>query len=32
MTEIETAFADGAPLVHEEWASYASSIEGDTGR
>jgi CO/xanthine dehydrogenase Mo-binding subunit len=29
VTEIEAAFADGAPLVHEEWASYASALEGE---
>ncbi len=29
VTEIDAAIADGAPLVHEEWETYASAIEGD---
>jgi CO/xanthine dehydrogenase Mo-binding subunit len=29
VTEIPAAIADGAPLVHEQWASYDSALEGE---
>jgi CO/xanthine dehydrogenase Mo-binding subunit len=29
VTEIEQAIADGAPLVHQDWAQYDAAIEGD---
>lgn len=29
VTEMDAAIADGAPLVHAEWSSYASALEGE---
>ena len=32
VTDIDAAIADGAPLVHEEWETYASATEGCSRR